>query len=74
MKERQKEQISSLLDNELEADEAVELIAELKNDAGLNAQIDRYALIRGATAFNEDIAIDNDVFLKNIQSALHQHQ
>ena len=69
MKERQKEQVSSLLDNELESHEVDELIAAFENDAGLNAQIDRYALIREA-AFKGDIAIDQDVFLKNIQDSI----
>jgi len=69
MKERQKEQVSSLLDNELEMHEVDELISVLENDAELNAQIDRYALIREAV-FKDDIVIDHEAFLKNIKNAI----
>jgi len=65
-----KEQLSSLLDGELESSETKGLIEALKRDDGLNKQLDRFALIR--EALNEDIVVYQDSFLKNVQQALSE--
>ena len=63
-----KEQLSSLLDDELEPSETKELIEALERDDGLNKQFDRFALIRDA--LNEDVVVYQDSFLKSVQKAL----
>jgi len=68
MNDIHKEQVSSLLDSELAAVEADELIKAFENDNGLNQQFDRYALIRDA--LNEDVVIHQTSFLKGVQDAL----
>jgi sigma-E factor negative regulatory protein RseA len=68
MNDMHKEQISSLLDNELDAPEASELLAAIEADQGLNKQFDRYALIRDA--LNEDVVVHQESFLKSVQDAL----
>ncbi|MEO1888373.1 MAG: sigma-E factor negative regulatory protein [Cycloclasticus sp.] len=68
MNETHKEQISSLLDDELSSIETTELIKALENDQGLSKQFDRYALIRDA--LNEDVVVHQESFLKSVQDAL----
>ncbi|HIF18629.1 MAG TPA: anti-sigma 24 factor [Cycloclasticus sp.] len=68
MSETHKEQISSLLDDELDSIETSELIKALESDQGLNKQFDRYALIRDA--LNEDVVVHQESFLKSVQEAL----
>ncbi|ORU92960.1 MAG: hypothetical protein A6F72_05775 [Cycloclasticus sp. symbiont of Poecilosclerida sp. N] len=68
MSETHKEQISSLLDDELGSVETGELIKALESDQGLNNQFDRYALIR--EALNEDVVVHQESFLKSVQDAL----
>ncbi|MDF1689999.1 MAG: sigma-E factor negative regulatory protein [Cycloclasticus sp.] len=62
-----KEQISSLLDNELSSPEAEELLKAIENDKALSEKFDRYALIRDA--FNER-TVAQESFLHNIQTEL----
>jgi hypothetical protein len=62
-----KEQISSLLDNELSSPEAEELFKAIENDKTLSEKLDRYALIRDA--FNER-TVAQESFLHNIQTEL----
>ena len=62
-----KEQISSLLDNELSSPEAEELLKAIENDKALSEKLDRYALIRDA--FNER-TVAQESFLHNIQTEL----
>lgn len=62
-----KEQISSLLDGELNSLETAELLEALEKDQSLNQQFDRYALIRGA--LNEDV-VCHESFLKGVQDRL----
>lgn len=63
-----KEQMSSLLDGELNSLETPELLKALAMDQGLNEKMDRYSLIRDA--LNEDVVIHQDSFLKSVQDAL----
>lgn len=62
-----KEQISSLLDNELSSPETEELLKAIENDKTLSKKFDRYALIRDA--FNEG-TVAQESFLQNIQTKL----
>lgn len=68
MQDIHKEQLSSLLDHELELSEAKELIEALKRDDELNKQLDRFALIRDA--LNEDVVVHQNSFLSSVQQAL----
>jgi sigma-E factor negative regulatory protein RseA len=68
MNDTHKEQISSLLDDELSSLEASELIEALACNEGLNKQLDRYALIRDA--LNEDVVVHQESFLNKVQDAL----
>ncbi len=68
MSKTHKQQISSLLDDELNSFETAELIKALESDQGLNKQFDRYALIRDA--LNEDVVVHQESFLKSVQDAL----
>lgn len=68
MQDIHKEQLSSLLDHELELPEANELIEALKSDDELNKQLDRFALIRDA--LNEDVVVHQNSFLSSVQQAL----
>ncbi|PHS72006.1 MAG: anti-sigma 24 factor [Cycloclasticus sp.] len=68
MKNTHEEQLSSLLDNELDYSETSELIKAIESDQGLSNQIDRYALIRDA--LNEDVVVYQESFLKRVQDAL----
>tara|TARA_R110002095_G_scaffold3047_1_gene10636 strand:- start:110 stop:598 length:489 start_codon:yes stop_codon:yes gene_type:complete len=68
MQDTYKEQLSSLLDHELELSEAQELVKVLKQDDELNKQLDRFALIRDA--FIEDVVVRHDSFLSGVQRAL----
>ncbi|ORU93041.1 MAG: hypothetical protein A6F70_04460 [Cycloclasticus sp. symbiont of Bathymodiolus heckerae] len=68
MNNTNKEQISSLLDNELDYSQTLDLMNALESDASLSKRLDRYALIRGA--LNEGSVTEDDSFLKNIQESL----
>jgi len=68
MNDTHKEQISSLLDNELSSLEANELLGAIESNQGLREKFDRYALIRDA--LNEDVVVHEESFLKRVQAAL----
>lgn len=68
MNDKHKEQISSLLDDELSSEEANELLGEIKSNQGLWEKFDRYALIRDA--LNEGVVVHQESFLKGVQAAL----
>lgn len=68
MSKTHKQQISSLLDGELNSFETAELVKALESDQGLNKRFDRYALIR--VALNEDVVLHQESFLKSVQDAL----
>lgn len=68
MENTHKEQVSSFLDNELGLNEMEALIKAIENDASLNKQFDRYALI--SDALNEDVVVHQESFLKSVQDAL----
>jgi len=63
-----KEQISSLLDSELETSETEALLECIERDEVLARQFDRYALIRGA--LNNHASVPQASFLLNVQTAL----
>jgi len=68
MNDKHKEQLSSLLDNELGLMEADELMQAIENNNGLHEHFDRYALIRDA--LNADVVVHQESFLKSVQDAL----
>lgn len=68
MNDKHKEQLSSLLDNELDSTETDELMQAIENNDDLHEHFDRYALIRDA--FNADVVVNQESFLKSVQDAL----
>lgn len=68
MNDKHKEQLSSLLDNELDSTETDELMQAIENNDDLHEHFDRYALIR--EAFNADVVVNQESFLKSVQDAL----
>ncbi len=67
MRDTDKEQISSLLDNELDYSQTLTLAERLEGNSDLQEKFDRYALIHDA--LNEDIIV-KDSFLEGVQHAL----
>jgi len=65
---KHKEQLSSLLDNELGSMETDELMQAIENNDDLHENFDRYALIR--EALNADVVVHQESFLRNVQDAL----
>jgi len=63
-----KEQISSLLDSELDTSETKSLLELIERDEMLGSQLDRYALIR--EALNNDVSVQQESFLLNVQTAV----
>ncbi len=63
-----KEQISSLLDSELDTSETEVLLECIERDEVLAHQFDRYALIREALSNNA--SVQKESFLLNVQTAL----
>jgi len=68
MSDINKERMSSLLDNELEYSQTMDVMAALDADDALQKKFDRYALIR--EAMKEEVVVQQDSFLKNVQDAL----
>jgi len=68
MSDLNKERMSSLLDNELDYSQTMEVMATLDADDALQKKFDRYALIREAMC--EEVVVQQDSFLKNVQDAL----
>jgi len=63
-----KEQISSLLDSELNEFETKSLLELIERDEKLGSQFDRYALIR--EALNNDVSVQQESFVLNVQTAV----
>lgn len=68
MNDTHKQQLSSLLDNELSNYEMKELLAEIQSDHELNQTLDRYALIR--EVLSEEPDVHQQSFLKQVQAAI----
>jgi len=68
MSDLNKEKMSSLLDNELNYSQTMDVMAALDADDALQKKFDRYALIR--EALNEEVVVQQDSFLKSIQDTL----
>lgn len=63
-----KKKLSLLLDNELELSELKELTDVLRNDSALDAQLDRYALIRAA--LSDDVSSVKGSLLQRVQAGI----